>query len=92
MARLRVNDLYYVNSFLNEVREYVHKNAVKSTLKEKWHRSLGHLNSTDLNRLVKGKLLEGLSKKIKNFDLKCTNCIKTKMSNFSFANEKSRAT
>ncbi len=74
----RVNGLYYVNRFLNEVRENVQTNTVKLTLKEKWHRSLGHLNFEYLNRLVEGKLSEGLPEKIENIDLKCANCIKSK--------------
>ena len=65
---------------------------IKLTEKEKWHRALGHVNFQYLNKLVKNKLLDGLPEKIENTQMKCANCIESKMSNEPFENDRTRAT
>nr|GEX85038.1 ribonuclease H-like domain-containing protein [Tanacetum cinerariifolium] len=44
----------------------------------KWHRRLGHLNFKNLNQLVKGNLVRGLSSKIFENDHTCVACQKGK--------------
>nr|GFB32260.1 ribonuclease H-like domain-containing protein [Tanacetum cinerariifolium] len=44
----------------------------------KWHRRLGHLNFKNLNKLVKGDLVRGLSSKIFENDHTCVACQKGK--------------
>jgi len=66
-------------------------NSVKLTEKERWHRNLGHVNFNYLNKIVKNKLLDGLPEKIENVEMKCANCIKSKMSNLPFENKPTKA-
>ena len=65
-------------------------NSVKLTEKEKWHRTLGHVNFQYLNKLVKDKFVDGLPDKLENNVMKCTNCIQSKMANVPFENERSK--
>ncbi|GJR30016.1 putative ribonuclease H-like domain-containing protein [Tanacetum coccineum] len=52
----------------------------KATMDEsnKWHRSLGHVNFKNLNKLVKGNLVRGLPSKIFQNDHTCVACQKGK--------------
>ncbi|GKE17223.1 putative ribonuclease H-like domain-containing protein, partial [Tanacetum coccineum] len=52
----------------------------KATIDEsnKWHRSLGHVNFKNLNKLVKGNLVRGLPLKIFQNDHTCVACQKGK--------------
>lgn len=84
------NDLYLIRSCVDMNDEYMYANNL--TLKEKWHRSLGHVNFDYLEKIVKNKLLDGLPEKIENVNFKCENCIKSKMSNLPFENDRSKAT
>ncbi len=75
----KFNDLYYVNSILNNRNNVSNNesslsnneneafvNSVKLTEKERWHRNLGHVNFNYLNKIVKNKLLDGSPEKIEN--------------------------
>nr|GFA64883.1 ribonuclease H-like domain-containing protein [Tanacetum cinerariifolium] len=52
----------------------------KATLDESnlWHRRLGHVNFTTINKLVKGNLVRGLPSKVFTNDLTCVACKKGK--------------
>ena len=64
---------------------------VKMTLKEKWHRTLGHVNFHYLNKLCQDELLEGLPKELESDYIKCAICIESKMTNLPFENNRKRA-
>ena len=49
-------------------------------------RALVHVNFNYLNKIVNNKLVEGLPDKLENIDMKCANCIQSKMSNIPFEN------
>lgn len=61
------------------------------TLKEKWHRKLGHVNFNYLDILCKNELLEGIPKEIETEYMKCQICIENKMHNLPFNNNRRRA-
>ena len=87
------DNLYFMKSFvIRKDSKQMYVNSIKLTDKEKWHRALGHINFQYLNKLVKNKLVEGLPEKIENTEMKCANCIESKMSNVPFENNRSKAT
>ena len=87
----KIDNLYYIKSFvLNMKNKNMKVNSVKLTDKEKWHRTLGHVNFQYLNKLVNSKLVEGLPDKLENVDMKCANCIESKMANVPFENNRSK--
>ena len=51
------------------------------TLKEKWHRTLGHVNFNYLNTMSKIHILEGLPNEVESDYFKCAMCIENKMHN-----------
>lgn len=61
------------------------------SLKEKWHRTLGHINFNYLNILCKNKLLEGIPSNLESEVMKCAICIECKMHNVPFENNRKRA-
>jgi hypothetical protein len=61
------------------------------TLKEKWHRTLGHVNFNYLNTLCKNKLLDGIPEELESEYMKCKICIENKMNNRPFENNRSKA-
>ena len=61
------------------------------TLKEKYHRMLGHVNFKYLNTLSKNNLVEGLPNNLESDYLKCSTCIQIKMTDTSFENNRRRA-
>ena len=61
------------------------------SLKEKWHRMLGHVNFGDLNRLCKQELLTGIPNKLESGFMKCITCIENKMHNLPFSNNRIKA-
>ena len=63
----------------------------KMTLKEKWHRTLGHVNFNYLNTLCKNHVLEGLPNEVESDYFKCATCIEHKMHNIPFDNNRKRA-
>lgn len=70
----------------------MHINTAKLTDKEKWHRALGHVNFQYLNKLINNKLVKGLPDKIESTEMKCSNCIQSKMSNVPFENNRTKTT
>ena len=54
------------------------------TVKEKLHRTLGHINFKNLELMCKSESLDGLPKEIENEYLKCVTCIENKMHNLPF--------
>lgn len=87
----KIDSLYNVKSFMlkNKTNE-IYTNVTKLTEKEKWHRALGHVNFQYLNRIIKNKMLDGLPDKIENTEMKCANCIQSKMSNEPFENNRKK--
>ena len=61
------------------------------SLKEKWHRTLGHVNFNYLNTMHKNHTLEGLPREIESDYYKCATCIENKMHNIPFDNNRKRA-
>lgn len=89
----KVGNLYRMKSFVTKNdKTKVYTNVTMLTDKAKWHRALGHVNFQYLNRLVKNKLLDGLPDKIENTEMKCANCIESKMSNEPFENDRTKTT
>uniref|UniRef100_A0A2S2R071 Copia protein n=1 Tax=Sipha flava TaxID=143950 RepID=A0A2S2R071_9HEMI len=84
-SEIRNNDKVTVNSMSTEI------NKNKMTLKEKWHRTLGHVNFKYLNILCKNELAIGLPKEIENDYMKCAVCIENKMHNLTFENNREKA-
>lgn len=87
----KINYLYRIKSFLTK-NESMYAYSINLTQKEKWHRALGHVNFQYLNKLVNNKLVDGLPDKIENTDMKCSNCIKSKMCNVPFENNRTKTT
>ena len=69
----------------------VRKDNGKMTLKEKWHRTLGHVNFNYLNTMCKNHVLQGLPSEIETDYFKCATCIENKMHNIPFENNRTRA-
>lgn len=89
----KVNELYIMKSLvLENFENNIYANSIKLTDKEKWHRALGHVNFDYLNKLVTNKLLNGLPEKLENCDMKCANCIQSKMTNIPFENDRTKTT
>ena len=61
------------------------------SLKEKWHRMLGHVNFSYLNTLSKQRLLKAIPDEFEKEFLKCKTCIENKMSNLPFDDNRTRA-
>lgn len=83
--------LYKMKCYVNEAM--LEANMIKSnvTTKEKLHRTLGHINSNNLEIMCKNEALDGLPKKIESEYLKCATCIQNKMHNLLFHNNRTRA-
>lgn len=95
----KVNNIYKMTSYIDkyEVRQVNssqipnRNNKDKMTEKEKWHRTLGHVNFNYLNTICKNQLLDGLPKNLGNEEIKCAICIESKMHNLPFENDRKRA-
>ncbi len=61
------------------------------SLKEKWHRMLGHTNFEKLKVLCENELLDGASNRLKTEKLKCEICLENKMTNVPFENNREKA-
>ena len=85
------NGLYNISSCVHRNNICVN-NTIKMTKKEKLHRILGHINFNYLDRLCKDELIEGLPKNVESEYMKCATCIKNKMHNIPFENDRTRAT
>lgn len=88
------NNLYVMKSSIKmkeiEINTLQH-DIKKMTLKEKWHRTLGHVNFKSLNKLCKSNLVQNLPNELENNFMKCAICIENKMNNLPFENDRSRA-
>ena len=90
---IKINELYTMKSFLyNNKKNDIYANAVKMTNKEKWHRALGHVNFKYLNKIINDKLVEGLPDKIESMEMKCANCLESKIANVPFENKRTKTT
>lgn len=91
------NDMYHMTSFVTDTiqNKEVNINQVtsnnKMTLKEKWHRKLGHVNFNYLNILCKNELLQEMPKELESEHMKCKICIQSKMHNLPFKNNRKQA-
>lgn len=87
--------LYKMTSFIYDESEVNVTNSYNKfgnmSLKEKWHRILGHVNFNYLNILCKNQLLDGIPSEIDSEYMKCKVCIENKMRNLPFENNRSRA-
>lgn len=84
--------LYKIISYI-DTQSKVQANISESklTVKEKLHRTLGHVNFKYLEILCKEQLLEGIPKEIETEYMKCAICIENKMHNLPFKNNRRRA-
>lgn len=90
----KINNLYYIKGNLKYENKFVNianKQVDNMSLKEKWHRILGHVNFKYLEILIKNKLLNGMPREIENEFMKCKTCIESKMHNVPFKNNRSKA-
>ena len=90
------NRTYKIKSILKHRENYVNTAECKSnnnsmSLKEKWHRMLGHVNFGYLNTLYKQELLTGIPNKLESEFIKCETCIENKMHNLPFCNNRIKA-
>jgi len=84
------NSIYKLKSILKQEFKYVNSAGQnKMSLKEKWHKMLGHVNFGYLNILSKQELLTGIPSETEF--MKCKTCIENKMSNLPFNNNRSKA-
>lgn len=79
--------------YFGKCSNVTNSNNVKQTmtLKEKWHRTLGHVNFKYLSILCKDQILDGIPKEIESEYMKCRVCIENKMHNVPFENNRYRA-
>ena len=90
------NRTYKIKSILKHRENYVNTAEYKSnnntmSLKEKWHRMLGHVNFGYLNTLCKQELLTSIRNKLESEFMKCKTCIENKMHNLPFSNDRIKA-
>ncbi|KAF2892764.1 hypothetical protein ILUMI_13408 [Ignelater luminosus] len=83
--------LYKMRSYINEEKSQAYMCKNNMTLKEKLHRTLGHINFNNLEKMCKNEVLDGLPKEIESEYLKCATCIENKMHNLPFHNNRRRA-
>ena len=85
------NGLYKMSSFVENEKNCNVSEVSKMTLKEKYHRMLGHMNFDYLNKMCKRKLVDGLPNELESVYLKCGTCLMNKMHNLPFRNNRERA-
>ena len=61
------------------------------SLKEKWHRMLGHINFGYINTLCKQELFTGIPNELESEFMKCKICIENKMHNLPLSNNRIKA-
>lgn len=81
------NNIYKINSTLQ--KDY--KISCNMTMKEKYHKMLGHVNFKYLEILGKNQLLENMPINFEDEYLKCKVCIENKMHNMKFDHNRRRA-
>lgn len=87
---LKSKNLYVLTGYV--ITDNIKSFACNSlTLKEKWHRTLGHVNFRDLTVMCRDQLAKGLPQSIENINLKCETCFISKMSNLKFDHNRTRA-
>lgn len=59
--------------------------------KEKWHRTLGHVNFKYLSSMCRNQVADGLPRYVEDVHLKCETCLTSKMSRLKFNNNRTRA-
>lgn len=86
------NKLYKITTVLESKQNYVTENVnIAMTMKERYHRILGHVNFKYLNILSQKNLLDGLPRNLESEYLKCGTCVQNKMTKTSFDNNRRRA-
>ena len=77
MTTVAIKDerLYKMKSYVYEEKLQANLSKMDMTVKEKLHRTLGHINFKNLELMCKSESLEGLPKEIENEYLKCATCI-----------------
>ncbi|CAB3248534.1 unnamed protein product [Arctia plantaginis] len=85
--------LYKMTSYMKVQDEKLQANVnmCNMTIKEKLHRTLGHINFNNLKIMCRNESLDGLPKRIENEYLKCATCIQNKMHNLPFQNNRRKA-
>lgn len=83
--------LYKMKSHMNKEISQANMSTKEMTVKEKLHRTLGHISFNNLELMCKKESLEGLPKNIEYEYLKCAICIENKMHNLPFKNKRRRA-
>ena len=89
----KVNNMYKMNSLIENTEIETYTSSFESdnmTMKEKFHRMLGHVNFNYLNIIFKNKLVDGIPVSLESDYLKCGTCIQNKMHNLSFKRNKRR--
>ncbi|CAG4974137.1 unnamed protein product [Colias eurytheme] len=83
--------LYKMKSYMYEEISEANMSKKDMTVKEKLHRTMGHINFKSLELMCKNESLDGLPKEIENEYLKCAICIENKMHNLPFHNNRRKA-
>ena len=86
------SSLYKMKSILKR-QEHLANSAERNGIsqKERWYRMLGHVNFRYLNILGKEQLLTGIPNEFEKEFLRCKMCIKSKMHNLLFKNNRTKA-
>ena len=88
------NRTYKIKSILKHKENFVNTANCSNrsmSLKEKWHRMLGHINFGYLNILCKQELLTGIPNELESEFMKCKICIENKMHNLPFSDNRIKA-
>lgn len=87
------NNVFKLKSSMNYNENYAYSVECNNnmTLKEKWHRKLGHVNFSYLNILSSQQLVEGIPNDLEKEYMKCKTCIENKMHNIPFKNNRTKA-
>lgn len=92
----KVNKLYELNSFVSESIVCsvvdVSGGVTGTTVAEKWHRLLGHVNFNDLKELCSKQLLIGVPQMIGRMPEVCDICLESKFCNLGHTGVRTRAT
>lgn len=86
---IKQDRLYVLKSYMSN--NLIQANLTTFTVKEKLHRTLGHVNFNNLKTMCKEELLEGIPKEIEEEYMKCAICIENKMHNLPFKNNRRKA-
>ena len=86
------NRTYKITSKLKYREKIVNSDECNNimSLKEKWHRMLGHGNFGYFNTLSEQQLLTGIPSDLNSEFMKCKTCIENKMHNLKFTNDRTK--